>query len=106
MQIKLFLNDEEKTFTVPFIKGRMLREALKMNKSLGEKAELDDETLDDLVHFVCGVFNNQFTPDDVFDGLPIDGIFIKLQGVLTDVINKALSGLQGESNGESNPKNV
>lgn len=105
MQFKLILNDEEKTFTVPFIKGRMLREALKMNKSLDGKENLDDETLDELVQFVCGVFNNQFTPDDVFDGVPIDGMFMKLQGVLTGVINRALSGLQGEGNGESNPKN-
>lgn len=105
MKFTLFINGEEKTFSVPFVKGRMLRTALKMNKTLGQKTDLDDEILDELVDFVCNVFDNQFTSDQVFDGLPVDGMFIKLQSVLSEVVKKALNGINVEGNGASNPKN-
>lgn len=106
MKIELYMNGEQKTFTVPFVKGRMLREALKLNKKLGQKTDLDDETLDELVGFVCNSFDNQFTVDELLDGLPVDGMFMKLQSVLSDVVDKALSGIGGEGNGASNPKNA
>jgi len=107
MKFTLIVNGEEKIFTVPFIKGRVLRNALKLNKKLGEKELLDDETLDELIIFICSVFDNQFTLDDVLDGLPAQGMFVALQGVLMDVVTMATEGVpvHSESDGASNPKN-
>jgi hypothetical protein len=92
MQITLFINGEEKTFTVPFVKARMFRRALEITK----KYDLNDvnvETLDVLVSYVVELFNNQFTIDDVYDGIPAD----KLISTILDCINSVV-GVAGKSN--------
>jgi hypothetical protein len=91
------IEDKEKTFSVPFVKGRLFRRALKMNKMFNEGAEITDDVMVQLIDFVCEVFNNQFTPDDVWDGLPIDGLLPKLQGIFFEVIDRATSTMQGGS---------
>lgn len=100
MQFKLTIDDKEKTFSVPFVKGRMLRRALQLNKTLNMK-ELDEEVIDRMVEFVCEVFNNQFSPDEVWDGLPLEGIFPKLHDVFSEVVERATSGIQGVSNSKN-----
>lgn len=102
MQFKLNIEDKEKTFSVPFVKGRLFRRALKMNKMFTEGKEITDDVTDQLVDFVCEVFNNQFTPDDVWDGMPVDGILPTLQGVFFDVIDRATSSIQGGSDASKN----
>jgi hypothetical protein len=101
MQFKLLIDEKEKTFYAPFIKGRILRRALQINNTLNG-GDLGVEALDELVSFVCEVFNNQFTPDDVWDGMELEGMFSKLQEVFIEVVNRATSGIQGVSN----PKNI
>ncbi len=79
----------EKKYTVDFISGRALREmepAAKMYSRMvavanaAAKGEtIPDaeqitipEALDVMIHWFCILFNNQFTPDDVLDGYPVD----------------------------------
>ena len=81
------LND--KTYTVDFISGRALREmepALKMYGKIvnaanaAAKGEMNEETqnisikdaMDEMIRWFCILFGNQFTPDDVLDGYPVD----------------------------------
>lgn len=79
------LND--KTYTVDFISGRALREiepALKMYGSIinaanaaakGEAVEESTdirEAMDVMIRWFCILFGNQFAPDDVLDGYPVD----------------------------------
>jgi hypothetical protein len=101
MQFKLFIEDKEKTFSVPYVKGRIFRRALKMNKMFGVGIEITPEVMDQLADFVCEVFNNQFTPEDVWDGLPVDGILPRLQGVFFDVIDRATKSTEGSSNSKN-----
>ena len=78
-----------KKYTVDFISGRALREmepAAKMYSRVvaianaAAKGEiLPDaeqltipEALDEMIRWFCILFNNQFTPDDVLDGYPVD----------------------------------
>jgi hypothetical protein len=91
------IEDKEKTFSVPFAKGRMFRRALEMNKLFMEGAEITKEVMDQLVDFVCELFNCQFTPDEVWDGLPVDGILPTLQGIFFDVIDRATKSIEGGS---------
>ena len=79
------LND--KTYTVDFISGRALREiepALKMyanilnaanaaakGEAVEESADIK-EAMDVMIRWFCILFGNQFTPDDVLDGYPVD----------------------------------
>jgi len=82
------LND--KTYTVDFVSGRALREIGpatemygKVNKIARDAAagiEANDDgitiekALDVMVKWFCLVFQNQFTPDDVYDGYPADRV--------------------------------
>ena len=79
----------EKKYSVDFISGRALREmepAAKMygrvvsianaaarGEALPEAENLSvPEALDVMIRWFCILFNNQFTPDDVLDGYPVD----------------------------------
>jgi hypothetical protein len=99
MQIKLMINEEEKTFLAHFVKGRILRRAFEINKKLKDVDEL--EMLDTLVEFACEVFKDQFSPDDVYDGLELEDLVPVVKGVLDEVVDKATKNIQG---GESSQK--
>lgn len=78
-----------KKYTVDFISGRALREmepAAKMYARLvaisnaaakGEEVKEDDQltiskAVDVMVRWFCILFGNQFTPDEMLDGYPVD----------------------------------
>ena len=79
----------DKTYTVDFISGRVLREmepAAKMYGKIvaianaaakGESVPEDEnitiqDAMDEMIRWFCLLFGNQFTPDDVLDGYPVD----------------------------------
>lgn len=88
------MGKEEKIFVAHFVKGRILRRAFEINKNLSKYDEL--EQLDTLVAFVCEVFSDQFTPDEVWDGLDIETVFPVVRGIFNEVVEKATKGVQGE----------
>jgi len=81
-------NLNSKKYHVDFISGRALREmepAAKMYGKIvavsnaavkGERIETDGltigEAMDVMIKWFCILFGNQFTPDDVLDGYPVD----------------------------------
>lgn len=79
----------EKKYTVDFVSGRALREmepAAKMyakivaisnaavkGETLPEAESLNiGEAMDVMIRWFCVLFGNQFTPDEVLDGYPVD----------------------------------
>lgn len=79
----------EKKYTVDFISGRALREMEPAAKMYGRIVALSNaavkgevipedqqvaipEAMDVMVQWFCLLFGNQFTPDDVLDGYPVD----------------------------------
>ncbi|WP_312474177.1 phage tail assembly chaperone G [Neobacillus sp.] len=97
MELTLLINDKEEKFFAPAIKGRIFRKALEMNDKLhGESINVG--MMDELIEFVCEAFGSQFTPDDVWDGLELAGMFPKLQEVFSEVVNQATKGVEGVSN--------
>ena len=79
----------DKKYTVDFISGRALREmepAAKMYSRIvalsevavkGETIPEDEqisipEAMDVMIRWFCLLFGNQFTPDEVLDGYPVD----------------------------------
>ena len=79
----------EKKYTVDFISGRALREMEPAAKMYGKivaisNAALKGETVPDtqqltindamdvMIKWFCLLFQNQFTPDEVLDGYPVD----------------------------------
>jgi len=80
---------KEKKYTVDYIPGRALREmepAAKMYSRIvvlsnavvkGESIPEDQQisipdAMDVMIRWFCLLFGNQFTPDDVLDGYPVD----------------------------------
>ena len=78
-----------KNYTVDFISGRALREmepAAKMysrivavsnaavsGETVPEEQQVSvPEAMDIMIQWFCLLFGNQFTPDDVLDGYPVD----------------------------------
>ena len=78
----------EKTYTVDFISGRALREMepasrmygnlVRISKDATEGKDVSGETitiagaLDTMVKWFSVLFNNQFTPDEIYDHYPAD----------------------------------
>jgi hypothetical protein len=91
MEIKLFIDEKEKTFTVPFVKGRMFRRVIEINKKHDLK-DIDPETLDVLVDFVVECFNSQFSRDEFYDGIAANQLIDVTLGIIEKV-----SGVAGKS---------
>lgn len=79
----------EKKYTVDFVSGRALREMEPAAQMYGRivaisnaalKGEVPEdaknlsigEALDVMIRWFCLLFGNQFSPDDVLDGYPVD----------------------------------
>lgn len=101
----------DKKYSVDFISGRALREidpaaqmyakithisdeALKGNIVDEAKNLTTKEALDVMIRWFCLLFNNQFTPDDVLDGYPVDRMMadiafalMAVQSQMTDVLS-------------------
>lgn len=95
MQITLHIEGKEKTFVNDFVKARVFRNALKLNKDLKEITDISVELFDSFVEFVVFAFDKQFTVDEVWDGIEAH----KLQDEVTRVFNEVLSfgGLEVQS---------
>ena len=80
---------KDKTYTVDFISGRALREMEPAAKMYGrivaaanaaakgeDVPDVSDisipDAMDEMVKWFCLLFGNQFTPDEVLDGYPVD----------------------------------
>lgn len=79
----------DKKYTVDFISGRALREMEPAAKMYGQIVALSNaavkgealpedrqptltEAMDVMIKWFCLLFGNQFTPDEVLDGYPVD----------------------------------
>ncbi|MET3507033.1 phage tail assembly chaperone G [Halalkalibacter oceani] len=97
MKVTLEINKKEKQFIAPSIKARAFRRALELNAKLDfENLTVDD--LDTLTGFVCEVYGNQFTVDDLYDGLPA----AEFLPTLTDTMTAIVSGVGGAEGNEGN----
>jgi hypothetical protein len=76
--ITLFIDNQSKTFTQPFVSGRILRRTFEvqeqMNKLLeesgGDLAKVNRvKEMELAADYVCEVFGNQFTRDQYIDGV-------------------------------------
>lgn len=99
----------EKTYHVDFITGRALREIgpalemyAKINRVTGaalKGEDVDDtteisEALDVMVQWFCLLFKNQFTPEEVYDGYPVDRLMHDMVLALLAVESQTSSVLE------------
>ena len=105
MQITLRIENKEKTFTNDFVKARVFRNALKMNEKMREEGnEISVAAFDEMIGFVVNVFDNQFSVDDVWDGLEAGGLQTEIMRVFNNVLN--VGGLETKSSTDDEGKQV
>lgn len=86
MEIKLLIKDKEKTFSVPFVSARKLREALEVTKTVNLN-DFDPEGLDKAVAYTVDLFKNQFSMDDLYDGIASHEIVPEIARCIGEVIH-------------------
>lgn len=92
MNITLMKNGETKTYTQLFVSARYMRKALELRIKMNLN-NLSLEDVDTVVNFVVDVFGNQFTSEDVYDGLAYDEL---IKTVFEDVFMVVLQGQKQE----------
>lgn len=92
-KITLIINDEEKTFSQPSrIKGRAARVGFKLAEKLEnyDKGDTDysmDDLLDEMLQYVAEyAYNNQFTAEELEDGLDARDLFPQLSQELASIL--------------------
>ncbi|MDY7222089.1 phage tail assembly chaperone G [Halalkalibacterium halodurans] len=86
MEVTLVQDGEKKTYFSPdFISGRMMRRAMEIRKEM-DLSFLGPEELDEVVDYLCEVFGNQFTRDQVYDGLDLDDLDTFIRDTLLDIL--------------------
>lgn len=89
-------NSTMKEFNSVPVKGRIFREALRINKAVeaqgGTNLELD--VTDDMVNLVTIIFGNQFTVDQYYDGILLEDLLIKTQEIIEEAIAPAVAKMQ------------
>lgn len=83
--MKIVIN--EKTYVAPRPKTRLFRQALVITKEK-DLNNMTPDTLDELMQFVCDIFANQFSIDDIYEHLNSD----ELDSLMIDSIKFAMGG--------------
>jgi 23S rRNA G2069 N7-methylase RlmK/C1962 C5-methylase RlmI len=86
MNITLLINEEERIFNTVFIKGRSLRKVLLFREEMNfENLKVKD--LDELVGLIVDTFNNQFTIDEFYDGIPSESLMKSITETFNEIVN-------------------
>lgn len=92
MNITLFKNGEQKTYTQFFVSARYMRKTLELRKDINFN-NLTTENVDTVINLVVEVFDNQFTFDEIVDGLAYDEL---IPTVFDDIFMNILQGRKQE----------
>lgn len=98
MQITLRVNGENKTYTTDFISARMFRRAIEMQGYFKSGANLDEDTLDELVGFVVEAYGKQFSIDDFYDGIESAKLIPTITQTINAVVGKSVKALGTDAN--------
>ncbi|RSL32669.1 hypothetical protein D7Z54_14565 [Salibacterium salarium] len=86
MEIKLLLDGEEKTFTVPFATGFTVRKTFEIAREYGG-SNIQEEGYDAHADYIVLAFNNQFTRDELYAGYPGGDIVRKADEIMAWALN-------------------
>lgn len=95
MEIKLRIGGKDKSFTADFISARMVRRTIEVSEGINFES-LKPEELDKLIDYIVELFGNQFTRDEVYDGLSSKDLL----STITNCINEVVGGITESTGGE------
>lgn len=104
MKIALMIDGKEKIYTITHATGRHYRQVMKFDETI-DYSNIDVDQMDELVGFVCDVFQNQFDTEEFYEGIPSH----KLVSTITDVFifvrtGKTAEELEAEQEGNDEGK--
>lgn len=100
MNITLNISGEDKTFSVFFIPAKHMRKALQIRNKIN-LSNLSIEELDELSNFIVELFDNQFSYEELWDGLSYDE-FVKV--IIEDIFFYVMTGQKKEEIDENEKK--
>ena len=95
MEIIVKKDKKDKTYATNFISARMVRRTIEVSSGVNFE-NISPEELDKLVDYIVELFSNQFTRDDVYDGLSSR----QLIPTITKCINEVVGNLSETTAGE------
>ena len=93
MELVLKIDGQNMTFVTPFISGRKLRDTIQMSDKM-QKDEMTPEQIDMEIDYIVGIFGNQFTRDQFYDGIESDKVILALTDCISTVMGKVTTKLE------------
>ncbi len=87
MEIKLIVDNKEKTYVADFISARMLRRTLEISEEVNFN-DMKAEELDTMVDFIVELFKDKFTRDEVYDGLASNELIPTITRCINEVVGE------------------
>ena len=87
MEIVLKKDKKEKTYTTGFISARMVRRTIEVSQGV-DFDNITPEELDKLIDYIVELFGNQFTRDDVYDGLQSKDLIPTITKCINEVVGE------------------
>lgn len=101
MKIKLdiIINDEmvEKEFSTVRMRGRALKRMLEVSDVMDKAAEANaftQEHYDLMCEYICEMFENKFSVDDLLDGMYLEEIYPTFMKLTEEVGNKTMKRME------------
>jgi hypothetical protein len=95
LEIVLKINGKDKTYTASFISARMVRRTIEVSKEVNFDNILPEE-LDKLMDYIVELFGNQFTRDELYDGLASKDLISTITRCINEVVGEVSSVTAGE----------
>ena len=95
MEIILKKDKKEKTYTTGFISARMVRRTIEVSQGV-DFDNITPEELDKLIDYIVELFGNQFTRDDVYDGLQSKELILTITKCINEVVGEMTEVTAGE----------
>lgn len=86
---------KDKTYTAGFISARMVRRTIEVSKEVNFD-NITPEELDKLMNYIVELFGNQFTRDELYDGLASKNLIPTITKCINEVIGEVSSVTSGE----------
>jgi len=95
MELILKKDKKEKTYTTGFISARMVRRTIEVSQGV-DFDNISPEELDKLIDYIVELFDNQFTRDDVYDGLQSKDLIPTITKCINEVVGEMTEVTAGE----------
>jgi hypothetical protein len=99
MEIVLKVKGKDKTFTAGFISARMVRRTIAVSQEINF-ANISPAELDKLMDYIVELFGNQFTRDELYDGLASKNLIPTITECINEVVGAVGEVTAGEGKNE------